>query len=61
MNWSKRYKAMKKGLGLNNKRVAEITGNTEGGIKRVTGPSGTFPRWAKLAVWVYEHFTNGDN
>lgn len=61
MNWSDRYKAMKKGLGLNNKEVGEITGNTEDAIKRVTGPSGRFPRWAKLAVWVYEKLSNGDN
>lgn len=28
MNWHERYKAMKKGLGLTNSDIAEITGNS---------------------------------
>jgi hypothetical protein len=54
MNWHKRYKAMKKGLGFNNSDIAEITGNTKDSIKTVTQPNSDFPRWAKLAIVIYE-------
>ena len=54
MNWHKRYKAMKKGLGFTNSDIAEITGNTTDSIKTVTQPNSDFPRWAKLAVVIYE-------
>ena len=59
MNWNQRYKEMKKGLGITNKDVAEITGNTEDSIKTATSPSyiAGFPRWAKLAIHVYETLT----
>ncbi len=54
MNWHKRYKAMKKGLGFTNSDIAEITGNTTDSIKTVTQPNSDFPRWAKLAIVIYE-------
>ena len=54
MTYSKKYKEMKKDLNLTNRDVADITGNTPDSIQVVTGPNGQFPRWAKLAVWVWE-------
>ena len=45
---------MKRGLGLTNKKVADITGNTPGSTGVVTRSKSDFPRWAKLAVVVYE-------
>jgi len=45
---------MKKGLGLTNKDIAEITGNKPASIGTVTQPNGDFPRWAKLAIYIYE-------
>jgi len=54
MNWHKRYKAMKKGLGWTNKDIAEITGNTTESITTVTQPSKELPRWTRLAIVVYE-------
>lgn len=56
-NWHNRYKAMKKGLGLTNSSIAEITGNTSQSIDTVTQPKGNFPRWAKLAIVVYERLS----
>jgi len=54
MNWHKRYKAMKSGLGLNNSDIADITGNGADSVKSVTQPNKDIPRWLKLAVVVYE-------
>ena len=54
MNWHKRYKAMKKGLGYTNSNIAEITGNTADSVKSSTQPNKEFPRNLKLAVIVYE-------
>lgn len=56
MNWHKRYKEMKKGLGYTNKDVARITGNTENSIRTTTQPNRDFPRWGKLAVVLYEDY-----
>lgn len=58
MTWHERYKAMKKGLGITNSDIAEITGNTPESIATTTQPSKSFPRWAKLAVVVYERLTS---
>ncbi len=52
--WHERYKAMKKGLGLTNSSIAEITGHTTESIKVITQPNKKFPRWMKLAVVIYE-------
>lgn len=56
MNWNARYKAMKKGLKYTNSDIAEITGNTPESIATTTQPNSKFPRWAKLAVVIYERF-----
>ena len=58
MNWNTRYKSMKKGLGLTNSDIADITGNTPESIATTTQPRGNFPRWAKLAVVVYEKLSD---
>jgi len=54
MNWHNRFKEMKKGLGMTNKDIAEITGNEYNSIKSVTQPNKEIPRWLKLAIVVYE-------
>ena len=54
MNWHKRYKAMKLGLGLTNSDIADITGNSSDSVKSVTQPNKEIPRWLKLAIVVYE-------
>ncbi len=56
MNWHERYKAMKKGLKLNNRDIAEITGNTYDSIKSTTQPNKDIPRWLRLAIVVYERY-----
>jgi len=48
---------MKKGLGFTNSSIAEITGNTPESIATTTQPKGNFPRWAKLAIIVYERLS----
>ena len=53
-NWHSRYKEMKKGLGLTNSSIAGIIGNTPESVKSITQPKGDFPRWAKLAIVIYE-------
>ena len=37
--------------------IAEITGNTPESIATTTQPKGNFPRWAKLAIVVYERLS----
>lgn len=54
MDWSERYKAMKKALRYTNKDIAEITGNSEDSVKTVTQPNKDIPRWLKLAIVVFE-------
>ena len=54
---SLRYKAMKKGLGLTNADIAEITGNTVDSIKSVTQPNKDLPRWLNLAIYVFERMS----
>lgn len=58
MNWHKRYKAMKDGLGLTNSDIAEITGNTSDSIKSVTQPKKDLPRWAKLSIVIFERLSD---
>ena len=53
-DWHKRYKAMKKGLGLTNSSIAGIIGNTPNSVKNKTQPNLELPRWLKLAIVVYE-------
>ncbi len=57
LNWHSRYRAMKKGMGLTNTDIAEITGNTPESIATTTQPKSKFPRWAKLAIVVYERLS----
>ena len=60
-NYPARYKAMLKGLKITSKDVAEITGNTHDSVRSVVRPNTNgFPRWAKLAVWVYESSLEGE-
>lgn len=54
MNWHKRFKAMKSGLGLTNSDIADITGNSADSVKSVTQPNKEIPRWLKLAIVIYE-------
>lgn len=55
MSWYIRFKKMKAFLDYSNEDVAVITGNTSDSVKSVTSPSyGNFPRWAKLAIVVFE-------
>jgi len=56
MNWHKRYKSMKKGMGWTNSDVSRITGLTKNSVKSLTQPNNDIPRWLKLAIVVYEHF-----
>ena len=53
MNWNERLKAMLKHHKLSLKDVAEITGNSYGSIRTVV-TSQDFPRWAKLAIVLFE-------
>lgn len=53
-----RYTAMRKALGLTHKDVAEITGNTHNSTRSATQKGRPLPRNLKLAVWVYEYFTD---
>jgi len=57
MNWHKRYKAMKKGLGYTNSDIANITGNTTDSIKSTTQPNKDIPRMLKLAIVVFERMS----
>jgi len=57
MNWHKRYKAMKSGLGLTNSDIADIIGNSSDSVKSVTQPNKEIPRWLKLAIVVYERLS----
>lgn len=57
MNWHERYKAMKKGLGLTNSSIADITGHSADSIKNVTQPASEIPKWLKLAIVVYERLS----
>lgn len=54
-NYPARYRTMLRYLNINNKDVAEITGRAYGTIRHaVRKNTETFPKWAKLAVWVFE-------
>lgn len=50
---AKRFKAMKKELGLRNADIAAITGHTPDSIKAMSS-SKTSSRWIRLVVHVYE-------
>ena len=48
---------MKKGLSMTNTDIANITGNTPQSIATITQPNSKFPRWAKLAIVIYERLS----
>ena len=48
-----RVKAYKKGLGLDNKDIAEITGLSYGSIKVLLSKK-ELPRWMKLVLYTWE-------
>jgi len=53
-NWHERYKVMKNAFKYKNRDIAEITGNTVDSVKSTTQPNKEFPRWARLAIVIYE-------
>lgn len=59
MNWRNRFDRMKKYFGLTYEDIAEITGNSTDSIRTVLNRN-DIPRWAKLAVWVFEKLTKID-
>lgn len=57
-NWHSRYKAFKKSMGYTNSDIAHITGNTPDSVKGTTQKNRPFPRWARLAIVVFERLSN---
>lgn len=53
MKWRYRFDEMKKYFGWTYEDIAEITGNDPASIRTVLNRD-EIPRWAKLAVWVFE-------
>ena len=53
MSWKDRFDTMKQYFGLSYEDIAEITGNNTDSIRTVLNRK-DIPRWAKLAVWVFE-------
>lgn len=60
MNWKNRFDRMKKHFNLSYEDIAEITGNSTDSIRTVLNRN-DIPRWAKLAVWVFEKLTKIDD
>lgn len=56
MDWKERFETMKKHFGWTNADIAEMIGNSPDSVKNVLSRK-DIPRWAKLAVIVYEHFS----
>lgn len=50
---------MCKDLGISYHDIARITGNSYDSIKTVMSRD-DIPRWAKLAVWIYEKYKSED-
>ena len=53
MSWKQRFDRMKKYFGWTYEDIAKITGNSNDSIRTVLNRQ-DIPRWAKLAVWVFE-------
>lgn len=53
MSDHKKYKEMKKALGLTNADIASITGLTTNSVKNQTQPSKELPAWAKSMIFVW--------
>lgn len=48
-----KYNDLKEDLGITDKDVSKITGNTEDSIRTVTQYNAMFPRWLKFALYVH--------
>jgi hypothetical protein len=48
-----KYNDLKDDLGITNKDVSKITGNTEDSVRTMTQYSSAFPRWLKFALYVH--------
>jgi len=57
MNWHKRFKQMKKELGLNNQDISDITELNYDSIKNQTQPKKDLPKWLKLAIVIFERMS----
>ena len=55
--WHKRFRAMKRGMGLQNADIAKITGNTADSVRVTTNPKSPLPRWTKLSIFIYEELS----
>jgi len=54
-NWNQRYKEMKKSIGYKNQDIADTLGIALNSVEIATTKKDTdFPKWAKLAIVVYE-------
>lgn len=53
MSWKQRFGRMKQHFGWTCEDIAKITGNSNDSIRMVINRQ-DIPRWAKLAVWVFE-------
>lgn len=58
MNWKQRFDLMKQHFGWTYEDIAKITGNSNDSIRTVLNRQ-DIPRWAKLAVWVFEKLKEG--
>lgn len=53
MSWKQRVDRMKQYFGWTYEDIAKITGNSNDSIRTVLNRQ-DIPRWAKLAVWVFD-------
>ncbi len=60
MSWRNRFDQMKQYFGLTYEDIAKITGNSTDSIRTVLNRD-EIPRWAKLAVWVFEKLTKAES
>jgi len=54
MSDHKKFKELKKELGLTNSNIAELTGLGYNSVKSMTQPNKELPRWAKTMIFVWE-------
>ena len=57
MTWKHRFNKMKQHFGWSYDDIAKITGNSSDSVRTVLNRK-DIPRWAKLAVWVFEQLKN---
>ena len=53
-NWKDRYDRMKRHYKWTDADIAEITGNTPGSTREIVRKETQFPRWARLAIVIFE-------